>query len=424
LEENTLIVNGFSSKVPATLFNKWLQDMFSNHCRFSDGIRAGTHTLKVTAFLLAIMGGGEYHSIKRNARHADDRSAFRYYTDGRQTHERIKNNTSLLEQQPCWKFRETLAHQAGTNQERLNRFVSNRRDMSIHEVVEFFIKTMLQVPPSSPHYRNPEFLLQRSYDRNFSVGLASTDPYVECMAHLQHLPSAVSAPISGCLQRLVFQRASTSLCPTCSVATSPSSPNAAVEFTGNSLSATTGVALSTASALPATPPIAPNAPNIITPGVHDVHSHLVAPSSVPNGCRHSILNFDDDSNVDAHQGLRSALKLTYLFPCLNDRSKYDVDSDFLKSLRLLLPNKKVQSLYALLEEILSVGRHYLILKPDDRLDAYTMGKSLFVKTRKYIFTRFLDKFHHCFVVHFSKDTTRFLERYPDFKHTSFSCNCV
>ncbi len=121
-----MIVNGFSSKVPATLFNKWLQDMLSNHCRFSDGIRAGTHTLKVTAFLLAIMGGGEYHSIKRNARHADDRSAFRYYTDGRQTHEQIKNNTSLLEQQPCWKFRETLAHQAGTNQECLNCFVSNQ----------------------------------------------------------------------------------------------------------------------------------------------------------------------------------------------------------------------------------------------------------------------------------------------------------
>ncbi len=110
--------------------------------------------------------------------HADDRSAFRYYTDGRQTHERIKNNTSLLEQQPCWKFRETLAHQAGTNQERLNRFVSNRRDMSIHEVVESFFKPMLQVPPSSPTSRIPDFLPQRSYHRNFSFGYPILNPYV------------------------------------------------------------------------------------------------------------------------------------------------------------------------------------------------------------------------------------------------------
>jgi hypothetical protein len=67
LFHKTLCLNGFNSKVPDYLFNSWLQQMLANHCRHSDQVRAGTHTLKVTAFLLAIMGGGEFQSIKRNA---------------------------------------------------------------------------------------------------------------------------------------------------------------------------------------------------------------------------------------------------------------------------------------------------------------------------------------------------------------------
>jgi hypothetical protein len=206
LYHNTLLVNGFHSKVSDQLFNSWLQAMLSKHCRHSAQVRAGTHTLKVTAFLLAIMGGGEFQSIKRNARHKDDKSAIRYYTDGVQTMERIQKNPLLARQQSTWKFRETLVHQVGDNQERLNRFVSDRQDVSLKEAVNFFVVKMMGVPADSPHYKDPNYLLLRSYSMNFARDAPISDPYSECMFYVEPLPPAIRNPIARCLQKMMAAR--------------------------------------------------------------------------------------------------------------------------------------------------------------------------------------------------------------------------
>jgi hypothetical protein len=365
LYNDQLELHGFSSKIPDNAFNSWLQNMTANHCRHSDKLRAGTHTLKITSFLLAIMGGGQFQSIKRNARHKDDKSANRYYTDGVQTMERIRKNHSLALQQPTWKFRDTLVHQVGDNQERLNRFVHDRQDMPLKEVVTFFIVTMLRVPANSPNFKDPDYLLKRSYTMKFLDNEATSNPFTQCMAYIDPLPPEIREPISRCLLRLVCQEC---------------------QCTRN---------------------------RALTDGpASRISDYVPTPANVVQNRSTPVLN---PSNV-------SPLTHIKLFPTGASTAKYEVSKALLDHLRHKSASWKAEQLYQLLVDLWAIGR--IDLPNASSNEAYIAGKGHIVKHRKYIFTRFLDKFHLCLSTHCSSDVAVFMEKYPAYNHTNFQCSCT
>jgi hypothetical protein len=75
----------------------------------------------------------------------------------------------LTAQQRIWPFRDKLLHNDGRNMRRLNSFHSTHvRTESLKDVATTFVQKNLGVSSNNTQYRNPAYLLQISYERNFT----------------------------------------------------------------------------------------------------------------------------------------------------------------------------------------------------------------------------------------------------------------
>jgi hypothetical protein len=426
------------SKMDHAKYVSWLASVVRN-CRNSHDLKIGTHTLRRTAYLLAVLGGASFQDVMRNARHRDEESAKKYYTDAQQTLQRLRDNILLSQQQPTWKFRDTLTHRSGENQNRLNQFISNRVDMDLATVSKFFVEKMLGVSPTHSKYKDAQFLLQTSYAMDFS----SNDPFNECQAILQTLSPPIRASLETCLRRVASRQVTTTPqvtapplhCEGCNCHPAPQPVRDQLPMPNTPIGT---------SFVPVATPIQPSQMNPLhsprftnfIPGTqHPVHHHTL-PATIPWG-RHVLpvancqlttqqpMLITQPSSQPPHQ---PPTPFKYISRCSKHRDKFDI-STFLRGktgLKMMKPRDRVFALSDLVNDIEQLGSIFPNIHPSP----YDDGKMKICPDRKYIFTRYLDQFHRCLSSCHASDPESFLQSHPSFQHSIYlhskngeQCSC-
>jgi hypothetical protein len=413
------------SKMDHAKYVSWLS-AFVNNCRFSAGLKIGTHTLRRTAYLLAVLGGGSFPDVMRNARHRDELSAKKYYTDAQQTLQRLRDNIHLTEQQPTWKFRDTLTHRSGENQTRLNQFISNRVDMDLASVTKFYVEKMLGVGPTHSKYKDAQFLLKTSYGMDFS----SNDPFNECQAILQTLSPPIRSSIENCLRRVASRRVSgpVSHCPNpncggcnCEAPHPPPAgdhipvPSTPVYHASVTTVTQTQTPLNnfTPTRHQSPQPVIHITPPVTVPGRRDflhvapLYSHQTTPPQ---------FHLRPPFATDTSQCLSTSL-YQYLSPCKKHKRKFDIPNSLTGTtgLKLMKPRTRVQALFELVKDIEHLGGMF----PSNPPSPYDDGKMKVCPDRKYVFTRYLDQFRQCLFTCHAADIESFLQSHPNFHHSIY-----
>jgi len=158
-----------TTPVPYQHFGDFLRDMHQLMATAGELADWGPHSCRSTFYLLSVCGGGEIHDIMRNARHVDLATAMKYYKDAKHLKELILRHPNLRARQRVAPFQDALVWASGCTSARVSMMIENRRSINkIQDVCKLYVERMLNVDPSDPNYRNPQFLLQRSYALNFA----------------------------------------------------------------------------------------------------------------------------------------------------------------------------------------------------------------------------------------------------------------
>ena len=132
-------------------------------------INFGNQTFRVSYYLFGVLGFGGFAELRDNGRHKTDSMASKYFQDSRSLLDIINNDPVLLMEQTVPEFKNLILHDCGDNLKRLHLFQNATLPVNnLRECATLFVEQMLGINPESPHYKNPQYLLEKSYNMNFN----------------------------------------------------------------------------------------------------------------------------------------------------------------------------------------------------------------------------------------------------------------
>lgn len=149
-------------------YNDWMDERLKINCKHGSLGKYGAHSPRRSYYLFSVLGKGNYEDIKRCCRHKTPEVAEQYYEDARIIAEEILNDEELREMNPIWDFDNNLLNNDCVNMRRIRAMQGTAAEFSnLREAATYFVEKMLKVDSKHPSYRDPKFLLERSYKMNF-----------------------------------------------------------------------------------------------------------------------------------------------------------------------------------------------------------------------------------------------------------------
>jgi hypothetical protein len=363
--------NQWTSFLDKEKFSKWLQERVMENCQDPENMNIGVHSPRATFYLFYILSGGEFPGAMRNARHETEWQARKYHRDALACMLKLISGGALPKFPPC---RETLVHKSGRVQKRILRMDPNRKEVpNLKAAAEFFVQTMLHINPTHAKYRDPKYLLELSYKKNFSTSSAPSLGRDMSEAILT-LPPEFQGRMKLQLQNVLSQFHQ---CPTCLQGQQGQAlpPNSSV---------TAGI-------------------NLRATGVHQLDP---MPGEAPTG----------------QAPLRLPRRLKFLFPCqVNDALKswkFDFREGFSKQLKSLNSDGQAKFVYELYLEICSLNP-----TPGDKIQSFNDGRKMLHPRQNCVFSRWLSAFCKCIQSCHGGDLAKFQESNPLFKSTRAQYKC-
>ena len=156
-------------------FDKYVLDVFKAHCQKSadDELNIGVHSFRHTFYVFARLGGATMEEAMRVARHLNRAMAEQYQGDIDAIMNLINQTKGLREQLAVFPFEDNMYDNDGHQLKHVlhssleGPLQATVQIGSIEESAMFFVKNMLHISPNHPQYRNPKFLLEKSYTLKF-----------------------------------------------------------------------------------------------------------------------------------------------------------------------------------------------------------------------------------------------------------------
>lgn len=159
--------NKWTRPLDKAKFASWLQERVDQNFEKGDMMDIGVHSPRCTFYLFFVLSGGGFYDGMRNARHLTEHQARKYFRDAVACMEKLISNGNLPSFPP---WRDTLVHKSGGVQKRLIQMSSTRKEVPhLKAAAELFVQSMLNISPSHAKYRDPKFLLEIAYKKNFSA---------------------------------------------------------------------------------------------------------------------------------------------------------------------------------------------------------------------------------------------------------------
>ena len=140
----------------------------------------GPHSTRITKYLWGFLGGADLDMAAKAARHKCMKMAMQYLQDSASIRDLLKDHPQLRNLQKVPPFRDDIVLGNGENMERALLELPNRKVScnSLQELCRIFVEDMLHVSPQHDKYRDPEFLLKLSYQKDFQLSHdGSDDPH-------------------------------------------------------------------------------------------------------------------------------------------------------------------------------------------------------------------------------------------------------
>ena len=173
--------NSFTSTMPMDYrsFVHWIHDL-KKLCKGGHLANWGPHSTRCTKYLFDFIGGANIHLAAKTARHKSYQVALKYLNDSLSIRDIIREHPVLREVHRVPAYRDTIISGNGENVERALLELPNlTRDVSdIKDVAKVLVEKMLGVSPQSVHYRDPAFLLKRSYSISLAAKPNDTDLHI------------------------------------------------------------------------------------------------------------------------------------------------------------------------------------------------------------------------------------------------------
>ena len=148
------------------------------YCKGSELANWGPHSPRCTKYLFDFIGGADLHLAAKTARHKSHRVAVKYLNDSQCIRDILNEHPALKQLHRVPPYRDTIISGNGENVERALLGLPNRMRglKTLGELCAMFVKDMLGVAEDNAHYRDPEYLLKRSYGMKLaSTATAGTD---------------------------------------------------------------------------------------------------------------------------------------------------------------------------------------------------------------------------------------------------------
>jgi hypothetical protein len=205
--------NGVSYK----RIRKWICDRLKYNCKYTQNFKFGCHSPRVTFYFFTALSNLVYmlnltfRVVKRNARHTDDTTSEYYQRDSSANAVAILSSPELIAQNPIYKFHDALLQDCGATAARINQMDSTHVNINtLPGAAEFFVQEMLGVPPSSPRYRDPEFLLTRSFNITMGTRRSASHPATRLKAYIEdEVPDRNKDSLLAMLSELMFHVSTT-----------------------------------------------------------------------------------------------------------------------------------------------------------------------------------------------------------------------
>jgi hypothetical protein len=359
--------NKWTSFLDKGKFSKWLQERVWKNCQCPEDMEIGVHSPRATFYLFYILSGGEFAGAQRNARHQTEWQARKYYRDAGACMIKLIEQGGLPKFPP---FRDTLVHKTGKVQKRILKMADNRK--RVHDLkgaAVFFVETMLHINPTHAKYRDPKYLLELAYKKNFSTSSAPSTGR-EMIDAISDLPPNYQGRMNLAFQNHLSQGHQ---CPTC-------------------LQGQQGQA----------PPPNSSVTAVINPRHTAVQQLVPMPGEAPFG----------------QAPFRpTPRKLHLLVPC-KDVLKFDFREGFSKHLISLNGDGQAKLVYELYIEICSLNP-----TPGDKIQSYNDGRKMIHPKQNCVFSRWLSAFCKCIQSCHGGDLAKFQESNPLFKRNRAKYHC-
>jgi hypothetical protein len=329
----------------------------------------GAHSCRATFCLFSILAGGDFHNAMRNARYLTLEVALGCHRDAVSTKKLLEEAWMKegAQGQRSPPFRDILVHQDGEVLQRINRINGSSNDaVDLKGAAELFVQKMLHIDPNHPKHRDPQFLLEISYQKNFGPSSKSSEEALR--ESFNSLPESLQMSMHHHLNAVIFEQK----CPTCPPTQDRQGP----------------------------PPTAqvPQPDNQVTP-----HAGHASPNPPP-----------------ALMGQAFPARAVHLLVLSQDANGRGKLKHGIKGSSTNVSCRTSQQQSKLLFELrIEIGG--LQATPGDRMKSHIDGKKLIHKRHRYLHTRHLKAFCTCVHSCHSDDLSKFQEKNPDFNSNQFKC---
>ena len=157
-------------------------DWLKQFCKAPDLANWGPHSPRCTSYLLNFMGGASERMACKTARHKSIDVAMKYVGETHAVRDLIRSHPTLRELHKVPPFRDKMITGDGQGFQRTLATLPgrNRSHNKITNLAKFFVETQLGVRPGNPHYRDPEYLLRKSYNMTLDrIAPSPDDMHIE-----------------------------------------------------------------------------------------------------------------------------------------------------------------------------------------------------------------------------------------------------
>jgi len=171
---------------------KWMNDhLGSPGATINNNVKP--HSPRSSFYLWWILAGGLVVLAQRNARHVGPEMAMKYSQDAFIKKDLIMRDPYLRASNPVPPAYDRLMTDRGHQIHRIHQMsqTANTTLKTLKEVAELYVTHTLLVDSDSPHYRNPSYLLERSYQ----TASLQNNPYQKLLGLVSSLPPNHAVPM-------------------------------------------------------------------------------------------------------------------------------------------------------------------------------------------------------------------------------------
>jgi hypothetical protein len=191
----TSSTNFFGMNVRYKEILNWMNNITGNP---KDHIKP--HSTRSTFYLWWILAGGTVAVAQRNARHRAFEIAQKYAQDAYIQRDLIMKDDYLRTSNPVPPAYDRVMTNAGHSIHRLNQMSrgSCPHIKTLVDAARLYVTNTLLVSPNNEHYRNPAYLIHKSYQ----TSSLQKSPYDELLSMISALPNETGSPLKAALQKM------------------------------------------------------------------------------------------------------------------------------------------------------------------------------------------------------------------------------